>query len=213
MTKFLPFIALIFLGLNVQAQDAKAKTILDDLSNKTRKYPSITSEFTFILDDKVADLHQEQKGTLKMQGKQYYIQLGDNHIYSDGDTRWTYSADMNEVYIDDVDTDDDALDPTDIYTIWETGFKNYYDGEIKENGKTYDVIKLIPTDPADKAFHTVKLYVDRAKSEVAKIEILGKQGNDYTYRVNSFTTDKNYPASTFAFNKANYPGVSTIDNR
>ncbi len=213
MTKFIPFITLIFFGLNVQAQDAKAKAILDDLSNKTRQYSSITSDFTFILDDKVADLHQEQKGVLKMKGKKYYISLGDNHIYSDGETRWTYSEDMNEVYIDDANSDDDALDPTDIYTIWETGFKHYYDGEIKESGKTYDVIKLVPIDPSDKTFHTVKVYVDRAKSEVAKIEILGKQGNDYTYRVNSFQTGKDYPASTFAFNKTEYPGVSAIDNR
>ena len=172
MIRIISLIVLVLTGLGIQAQDAQAKRILDELSTKTQGYPSITSDFTFVLQDKVADLHQEQKGTIKIQGDQYYIQLGDNHIYSDGTTRWTYSADMNEVYIDDADGGEDALDPTDIFTIWESGFKHYYDGTTTEGGKTLDVIKLVPTDPADKTFHTVNLFVEQRKSEVAKIEIL-----------------------------------------
>ncbi|MEM9052125.1 MAG: LolA-like putative outer membrane lipoprotein chaperone, partial [Bacteroidota bacterium] len=94
------------------AQDAKAKAILDELSDKTRKYSTITSEFTFTLEDKAADVTQEQAGSLKMKGKKYYIVLGDNQIYSDGDTRWTYSEEMNEVYIDVTETGDEVLNPS-----------------------------------------------------------------------------------------------------
>lgn len=213
MTRIISFIALALIGLGAHAQDAKAKTILDRLSAKTKSYASITSDFTFILRDNIADVHQEQEGTLKMQNDKFYLQLADNHIYSDGTTRWTYNTDMNEVYVDDANGEEGALNPTDIFTIWETGFKHYYDSEVKEGGRTLDVIKLVPTDPADKTFHTAKLYVDRAKTEVAKIEILGKQGSDYIYKVNSFETGKKYPDSEFVFSKANHPGVSVIDNR
>lgn len=213
MTKHILFLVAILTALVGHSQDPKAKAILDELSNKTRQHSTITSDFTFILDDEVADVHQEQDGLLKMKGDKYYVRLGDNQIYSDGQTRWTYNEDMNEVYIDDADAGDEALDPTDIYTIWETGFKHYYQGEETENGKTFDIIKLVPNDPSDKTFHTVKVYVDRAKSEVAEIEILGKQGNNYIYRVNSFKTDADYPASTFVFTEADYPGVDAIDNR
>ncbi len=115
--------ALIAITGSLHAQDAKAKAILDKVSNKTRQYASITSDFTFTLEDKAADLKQTQEGTLKMKGKKYYIKLGDNHIYSDGDTRWTYNEDMNEVYIDFAEGGEDALNPSEIYTIWETGFK------------------------------------------------------------------------------------------
>ena len=107
----------------------------------------------------------------------------------------------------------DALNPAEIYTVWETGFKQYYEKEMTEGGKTLDVIKLVPTDARDKTFHTVKVYIDRAKEEVAKIEILGKQGDNYTYKVKTFKTDANYGNDTFVFNKSSHPGVEEIDNR
>jgi len=205
--------ALIAITGSLHAQDAKAKAILDKISNKTRQYATVTSDFSFTLEDKAADVKQTQEGTLKMKGKKYYIKLGDNEIYSDGETRWTYNTDMNEVYIDVAEDGEDALNPAEIYTVWETGFKQYYDNEIKENGRTLDVIKLVPTDPRDKTFHTIKVYIDRAKEEVAKIEILGKQGDNYTYKVKTFQTNATYGNDTFVFNKSTHPGVEEIDNR
>ncbi len=195
------------------AQDPQAKAILDELSNKTRKYTSITSDFDFTLQDKLAEIEQTQSGTLKMQGRKYTIRLGDNTIFSDGETRWTYNEDMNEVYIDHAESGEDALNPSDIYTIWETGFKHYYDGEVQVDGAPHHLIKLNPTDPEGKAYHTVKLYIHKKEMQVSKMEILGKQGDDYTYLVNTFATDKEYPSSAFSFDKAKYPGVEEIDNR
>lgn len=209
-------ISLVLIGglsFAAKAQDPEAKAILDEMSSKTRKYTSITSDFDFTLEDKIADVNQTQKGLLKMQDKKYYIKLGDNQIFSDGTTRWTYNEEMNEVYIDNADGGEDALNPTEIYTVWETGFKHYYEGEVTENGKAHHLIKLNPNNPKEKAFHTVNLYIDKSKKEVTKMEILGKQGDNYIYSVKTFTTDKDYPASAFAFDKANFPGVEAIDNR
>jgi len=206
-------VAIIALNVTTQAQDAKAKTILDEISDKTRKYPTITSEFTFTLEDKAADVNQEQKGLLKMKGKKYNIILGDNHIFSDGETRWTYSEEMNEVYIDITETGEEVLNPSDVYTIWESGFKHYYKAEENLNGRPTHVIKLVPVDAEDKDYHTILVYIDKAKMEVQRIEIKGKQGVDYTYAVKSFNTTASYGDDTFVFDPADYPGVDEIDNR
>ncbi|MFN2423091.1 MAG: outer membrane lipoprotein carrier protein LolA [Cryomorphaceae bacterium] len=203
----------VITATSLDAQEAKAKGILDELSNKTRKYTSITSDFSFTLKDKIADVEQTQEGKLKMQGKKYVIVLGDNQIFSDGQTRWTYSEDMNEVYIDNAEGGEDVLNPTDLYTVWETGFKHYYDGETTHNGAAHHLIKLNPNKPDEKAFHTVKLFIDKSKMEVTKMEILGKQGDDYTYLVKTFKTETDYPSSAFVFDKAKFPGVEVIDNR
>jgi outer membrane lipoprotein-sorting protein len=211
--KLLATLLVAIVAMNANAQDAKAKAILDELSDKTRKYPTITSEFTFTLEDKAADVNQEQKGSLKMKGKKYYIILGDNHIYSDGDTRWTYSEEMNEVYIDNTDSGEEVLNPSDVYTIWESGFKQFYKGEETLNGRKVHVIKLVPVDPADKEYHTILVYIDQGKMEVSKIEIKGKQGMDYTYDVKSFETTAVYADNVFIFDPADYPGVDEIDNR
>lgn len=205
-------LALVAVGLN--AQDTKAKAILDELSEKTRKYPTVTSNFSFTLIDKAADIEQVQEGKLKMKGKKYFIQLGENQIFSDGDTRWTYNEEMNEVYIDYAETGEDGgLNPSEIYTIWEEGFKQYYNGEESLNGKIHDVIKLVPEDPSDKTYHSVLVYVNRSKMEVSRIEIKGKQGDDYTYQVKTFDTSASYGDETFVFDPADFPGVDQIDNR
>ncbi|MGB6036689.1 MAG: outer membrane lipoprotein carrier protein LolA [Cryomorphaceae bacterium] len=211
--RVLATLLIAIVAVNAQAQDAKAKAILDELSDKTRKYPTITSEFTFTLEDKAADVNQEQKGSIKMKGKKYNIVLGDNHIFSDGDTRWTYSEEMNEVYIDFTETGDEVLNPGDVYTIWESGFKQYYKAEETFNGRPTHVIKLVPVDAEDKDYHTILVYVDKSKMEVSQIEIKGKQGVDYTYAVQSFKTDAAYGDDTFVFDPTDYPGVDEIDNR
>lgn len=209
-TLSIAFSAISFLGF---AQQNEAKAILDQLSEKTKQYSSITSEFTFTLDDVSADVHHSQEGKLKMKGKSYYIQLGENHIYSDGETRWTYAEEMNEVYIDIAEGGDDALNPTEIYTVWETGFKHYYQSEVQVNGKTCHLIKLNPTAPDEKTFHTVNLYIDKTKLELVKIEILGKQGDNYTYNMKTFKPNIAYTEKDFIFDATTHPGVEEIDNR
>ncbi len=213
LLKILPIAFLVGISINSFAQDEKAKSILDELSSKTRKFNSITSDFSFTLDDKQANVKQTQDGTLRMQDKRYYIKLGVNEIYSDGVTRYTYNKDMNEVYIDDAESGEDGLNPSEIYTVWETGFKHFYEQELTEGGKTYHVIKLVPLKPEKKTFHTVKLFIEKSKMEVSKILILGKQGDNYTYEVKTFKTDKIYTPAEFTFTTAKYPGVEKIDNR
>ena len=213
LLRFFTITLSLCISLNALSQDEKAKMILDELSSKTRKFNSITSDFSFTLDDKQANVKQTQEGTLRMQDKRYYIKLGVNEIYSDGVTRYTYNKDMNEVYIDDAESGEDGLNPSEIYTVWETGFKHYYEQEITEGGKSYHVIKLVPVKPEKKTFHSVKLYIEKSKMEVSKILILGKQGDNYTYEVKTFKTDKVYTPADFTFSAAKYPGVEKIDNR
>ncbi len=210
LTLSLTFVLISLLGVS---QDNDAKAILDQLSEKTRKYSSITSDFTFTLDDVSADVHHSQEGMVKMKGSSYYIALGDNHIFSDGETRWTFAEEMNEVYIDDSESGDDALNPTEIYTVWEKGFKHYYESEVTVNGRICHMIKLNPTKPDEKTFHTVNLFIDKAKMELVKIEILGKQGDNYTYNMKSFEPDISYTEKDFIFDMGAHPGVEVIDNR
>jgi len=207
----LGFAALTAIGAD--AQDAKAKEILDEISNRTRQYSTITSDFSFQLEDKIGGVNQTQAGSLKMKGKKYQIVIGANTIYSDGTTRWTYNKDLNEVYIDQANLGGDDLNPSEIYTVWETGFKSYYEKEMSVGGKNLHVIKLVPVKPADKTYHTVRVYIDKEKMEVAKIEILGKQGDNYTYTVKTFQPNQTYAENIFVFDKTKHSGVEIIDNR
>jgi outer membrane lipoprotein carrier protein len=211
-------LAISYLGAFAQdgaETDPKAKAILDQLSAKTKTYTSISAEFTSNLENKAADLNLSQEGKLKMQGDKYNLSLGNHQIISDGTTTWTYSKEDNEVYIDnnaDVE-DEDMIKPSELFTIWESGFKFQYIGEKSINGKNCDIIHLFPSQPAKKNFHTIKLFIDKDKLELVTITVMGKAGNIDTYNLKSFTPNSTVTAADFSFNKDNYAGVEEIDNR
>lgn len=212
--KFLLIIFAMLFSIGTYAQDEKAASILDEVSKKTKSHKTITSTFVFTLSDKMAGVNESQNGEIKLMGDKFNLILGSNHIYSDGTTQWTYNEETNEVAIDHAQTGEDGgLNPNKIFTMWDSGFKKYYDKEAIENGETMDIIKLVPVDPSDKGYHTIKVWVNRSKKEVKKIEILGKEGQNYTYNVKTFKPDIAYTDKDFVFDKSKHPGVEVIDNR
>lgn len=212
--KHLVLFAAVLFSLSTYAQDERAETILNEVSTKTKNYSTITSSFVFTLSDKMADVNESQNGEIKLKGDKFNLKLGSNHIYSDGKTQWTYNEETNEVAIDNAQTGEDGgLNPSKLFTIWDTGFKKFYDKETTENGKTIDILKLAPTDPSDKSYHTIKVWVSRANNQLEKVEILGKEGQNYTYTVKTFKPDIAYTDKDFVFDKSKHPGVEVIDNR
>lgn len=221
ITKHLCIALLAMLSFNTFAQDSageqdpKAKKILDALSAKTKTFTSIAAEFTSTLDNKSADLHVENKGQLKMQGDKYNLTLGNHNIITDGTTTWTLAKEDNEVYVDNNEDmeDEDAIKPSELFTIWESGFKYKYEQELNVKGKNCDLINLYPKNPAEKNFHTIKLFVDKIKQEIAMVVMMGKGGETITYELTKFTPNATVTASEFTFDKAKHPGVDVIDNR
>ena len=204
---------LLFLAFGVQAQDSKAEQILNKATTQAKEYKTITADFTFSLDDNIADLHQTQEGKIIIKGDKFLLELGDNTIYSNGTTQWTYNKDMNEVYIDAAGGAQGNLRPDKLFTMWETGFKKYYGEEGTLNGTPVHILKLNPTDPSDKNYHTIKVFVGKNDHQVKQAIIQGKQGQNYTYTIKSFTPNKEYSEATFTFDKSKHPGVEVIDNR
>ena len=168
------------------------------------------------MEDQQADLNVEQKGNVIIQGEKFVLDLDENfELISDGKTIWTYSKEGNEVMIDNVEDvyDEEGIKPSEIFTVWEKDFQKYYESEATINGKNVDVLKLTPTNPKDKSYHTVKVYIDQVKTELVKVVIFGKEGNNITYSINRFESNVNVSSDTFAFNKSKHPGVEMIDNR
>lgn len=207
-------ITMLWIPATIIAQDDKASQILDKLSAKTKAYNTISADFSFTLVDKVSDVEQTQEGNIVLKDDKFNLLLGDNRIISNGETQWTYNKLDNEVYIDNPSSGSDGMmNPSNLFTVWETGFKHYYEKQVQEDGKTLDVIKLVPKEPADKSFHTIMMYVDQSAMQIEKVKVLGKQGENFIYDVKKFEPNVSVTASTFTFEESEYPGVSSIDNR
>ena len=204
----------VLMGLNVSAQDDKAKAILSKLSAKMQQFESVSATFASKMVDKQADMEVAQTGSIKVSGDSYKLQLGDITVICDGENVWTYSKKSNEVMIDLAEDlyDEEGIEPAELFTIWETGFKSQHAGEEDVAGVKCDVIKLFPNDPEEKIFHTIKIFIDQEALEMKRAVILGKEGNDTVYNITSF--DTGYIQSTeFKFDKSKFPGVEVIDNR
>lgn len=200
----------IFSYLLVNAQnDPKAKSILDQLSTKTKAYTTIKADFVFTVE-KRDKTKETQSGKIQTKGTKYKLEIPGHEIYCDGKTVWDYIKDANEVQIKDMETGgEDAINPSNIFTLYEKGYKYKFDSE---DAKT-QVIALFPANPDKKKFHTIKLFIDKIKKEITSVTMYMKDGSTNTYVIKSFVPNSDIPDTNFAFNTKAHPGVSVEDLR
>ncbi len=197
------------------AQDAKAKSILDELSQKTKTYSSMSADFEYKMVNKTESIDESQNGSLKSKGNKYHLIIAGQKVISNGKLVWTVLEDAEEIQINVVpdEESEDFVSPNKILTLWESGFKYKYDQQTTLNGKTVDVINLYPDKVDEQSFHTIKLFVDKTKKEVVKIEIKGKDGTDYTYLIKNFKTNEPLSDEIFEVKPSKYPDFEVIDLR
>jgi len=216
MKKLIVITALILSSLTAAwAQtDVKAKAILANVSRKYRSYDIIKTDFTYTLENQQANTKETQTGTIYVKSKtnKYKIILKGQELISDGKTQWTYLKADKEVQLSDIDKDPNTLNPAKIFTIYETGFKYIYTGDTKVNGRVNNVIELTPVD-TKRSYFKVRLDIDQLNNQITNAVIFDKNGNRYTYAIDTFTPNMKVSESIFAFDPKQYPGVQVVDLR
>ncbi len=213
MKKLFLFSLALISAIFTNAQSSKE--VLDKLSAKAKTWSTIQADFSSNLVDKKNNKNIKQDGTIKIKGKKYSISLNDYTIFTDGVTIWTYDKKSNTCTIDNLkDVKDGAFDPSEIFTIWEKDFKN----EMKNANASVDgaacyEISLFPNNPKGKSYHTIMMYVDKAKNELSKASVKTKDGGEITYKIKNIKPNVPMQDGDFTFNKAKYPNVEMVDNR
>ena len=205
-------ITLIFVAFStyLSAQDEVAKDVLDKLSATTKSYKNITVGFDFSFENTNLNIDEKQSGNLVIEDDNFLLEMDEQIIINDGENQWIYLADMNEVQIIKHDPEDEMMNPKNLFTIYESGYKYKYIGAKAENGKRLHIIDLFPEE--SDAFIKVTLAVDAAKNQLHKITMHDKNGGTYTYLVTSFKSNSN-TIPPFIFNPVDYPNVEVIDLR
>lgn len=202
---------LISLGCFAQEVDTKAKGILDNLSAKTKAYKTIKAEFQFTIINKTEGINESQKGSIQIKGDNYLLSIAGQDVISNGKDIYTVLKDAEEVQINNMPEEDeeDFISPNTIFTLYEDGFKYKYVKE--ENGE--HLINLYPKEVEDKEFHRITLYINKAKGQISKVQIYGKDGAVTTYKITSFTPNSAIPDTRFTFDKAKHPNFEVVDLR
>lgn len=216
MSRIFLLMAFFFAGTTVIAQqDPKAKEILDKVTQTTQAYKSIEASFSFEMENKEQRVKESNNGSIILKGNKYKVHLNELgvEVYSDGKNIWTYMAEANEVSISEFSSDNDELmDPSKVFTIYQNGFNYKFIGEETVNGKNNYVIDLFPQEKNSNYSH-IKVHIDKAKMLICSAQMKGKDGNTYTVSVDQFKTDKPYNDSFFVFDPSKHPKIEVIDMR
>lgn len=198
-----------------QDQDPKAKAILDDLSKVTKSYKTITSEYIFTILNKDKKQTEKQTGKVFVKGSKFKLEIPGNTIVCDGKTIWAHNKDANEVTIKSFDANnEDQLNPSKIFTMYETGYKYKYEKEEKIGTATCHVIILYPSiKPEKKKFHTVKIFVDKNKKQVARLMMIMKDGTTQTYDIKTFKPNVEIADNVFVFDVKPFKADQITDER
>lgn len=204
-------------------KDTQAKAILAQVSQKYKSYDVIKTDFSFTLDNQQAGVKETQTGTLisKAKAGKYKVTLYssasvkdvDKEIISDGKSQWTYLKKDKEVQVGDAAKGGEGINnPSQIFTIYERGYKYLYTGEQKIAGKAFQVIDLTPENDKQSIFK-VRLLIDKVKKQIYSALLFDKNGNKYNYTVKSFTPNAPIADSMFAWDAKSHPGIEVVDLR
>ena len=205
-------VAATFVSFNAQAQDAKAKAILDKLSGKIKTMTSLKANFVFTMNDAKGASKGSKSGSFTMQGNKFKVVMPAQQIICDGRTVWTYLVSDKEVQVANYDPNAQSISPAKLFSgSYSKDFKSVYGGEKTISGKKVDVIEMTPVSA--KGFKKVVLYVDKTTSMINGGIMYDKAGSSYGYTISGVTPNAKVAATDFTFDAKKNPGVEVVDLR
>ena len=203
MKKIIVLVALFTSALSMAQSSAKAKSLLDEVYNKVKSYDNIFVDFKYALHNSEANINQETRGDVTMQGDKYLFNyLGSKQIF-DGKKVYTIVPENEEVTIENKSTDENTITPSKMLTFYKTG--HTYEMDILQNiqGRKIQFVKLTPID-TNSEIKSILLGVDAETKHIYRLIETGKNGTKTTITVNSFKTNQSLSKTLFTFDEAKY---------
>ncbi len=204
MKKFIQITALLLYGFSIQAQDKKAKDLLNQVTAIVKSYDNIVIDFKYSLHNSKENIHQDSKGNVTMKGNQYVLNfMGVTKIF-DGKKSYTIVPEDEEVTISSVnENDDSAITPSKMLTFFNSGYKYTMDIVQDVKGRKIQYIKLVPINAKDQR-KEILLGIDVQTKHIYNLIETGKKGTKTTLTVNSFKTNQPLSKNQFTFVASKY---------
>ena len=201
---FFMFLAML-MSFGVQAQDKKAKALLDEVTAKIKRYDNIVIDFKYSLNNSKENINQESKGNVTMKGNMYVLNLmGVTKIF-DGKKTFTINPEDEEVSISKLnEKDDNAITPSKMLTFFNKGYKYNWDIPQNVKGRKIQYIKLTPISAKDPR-KEILLGIDIQTKNIYNLIEVGKNSTKTTLTVNSFKTNQPLSKNQFIFEASKYP--------
>ena len=205
LSKCICMLALLVFSSFAQAQDKKAKDLLDQVTAKIKTYDNIVIDFKYTLNNSRENINQESKGNVVMKGNLYTLNLMGVTKLFDGKKTYTINPEDEEITISKYnEKDDNAVTPNKLLTFFNSGYKFNWDILQDIKGRKIQYIKLTPTNPKDPR-KEILLGIDNQNKNIYNLIEIGKNGTKTTLTVNSFKTNQPLSKNQFTFETSKYP--------
>lgn len=188
--------------------DPKASAILTKVSKVYQSYSTITATFT-IITTSAQGKSTSSGGTVWIKGNKYKLDYSGQEIYCNGKFIWTYNKTDEEVTKEVYKVKDGSITPNEIFTIYNKDFKNAYEGPTVRDGKTYEVIKMVPKKKVNYSY--IKLEIDKSTNKIQNLIQHFKSGSEVTMKVGTLTPNKALADTFFEWDAKAHPGVALVD--
>lgn len=88
------------------AQKDSAAALLDKVAATIKADAALQMDYTYIIYDDDDAVVYKDKGTMKLDGKRYALDMENMKVWCDGKTQWSYMKDIDEVYITAADSEE-----------------------------------------------------------------------------------------------------------
>ena len=205
MKKCLAVFALLLFSYSIQAQDKKAKNLLDQVTAKIKTYENIVIDFKYTLNNSKENINQESKGNVTMKGNLFVLNLMGVTKLFDGKKTYTINPEDEEINIAKFnEKDDSSITPSKMLTFFNSGYKYVWDILQDVKGRKIQYIKLIPINAKD-ARKEILLGIDNQTKNIYNVIEVGKNGTKTILTVNSFKTNQPLSKNQFTFEASKYP--------
>ncbi|HON18404.1 MAG TPA: outer membrane lipoprotein carrier protein LolA [Salinivirgaceae bacterium] len=210
------FLILCSVGVitSLKAQyDPNAKKLLDQVSKNAESWKSVKVEFKITLITVEPKTEEVHSGTLWQKGSKYKLSLMETETYSNGEKKWVYMPEAEEVSVFNIKNDSPKglLDnPQQLFKIYTKGYKYILGNEEKINGKPLQIVELVP-EANNVEFFKIKVWIDRNEKRIEQLMYFAKDGGRILVEVKSYTFNPSLPDSMFEFDLKAHPKVNIID--
>lgn len=200
--KQLFLLALLFVGMDLNAQANKALSYVDAMQKKYKAIPSFSANFSYQLEGS-----SWMNGSILVKGNKFRLKTGGQEIFNNGKEIATYIKEINEVNLNVVDPSDNDINPAKIYSFDK---KSYKINLVSDQG-SLAVLELAPNNK-NANMQKITVKIAKASKEVKEWVITNKSGKKQWFKVTKFAA-VNTDDKSFNFDKKLFPGVEVNDLR
>lgn len=195
------------------SNDPAAADLMAEVSNKYKSHQNIHASFILDIYNPHGD-SEIQDGEVWLEKEQFRIEMPGQSMVSDGKNIWVLMDEVMEAQIDYYTPDEESIDPSQLFTMYETDFLYKVKGSLEEDGKTLRIIEMTPLDK-EQTYFKVDVTIDPESLLITEVKVYERSGVRYTYSILIQESNASFPDNHFSYTTEALEGdgYSIIDLR